>query len=159
MCTWPMRRRLFVLTLSASSYIEVESSLCNLIQANFTISVEHVDITIQINNFRDNSSNVQSPTILKKLYEVLQMENVFSILIILADLYFIEEIWYYILSLHIYLLIWEHWTLLDLRTEIYIVEGWTYIAPAGTSGVSSLPFRHQRFLIWFLSPFLVAETC
>lgn len=34
----------------------------------------------------------------------------------------------------------------------------TYMSPLGESGVSSFPFLHHRFLIWFLKPFLVADT-
>ena len=33
-----------------------------------------------------------------------------------------------------------------------------YVGPLGASGVSSFPFLHHKFFIWFLNPFLVAET-
>lgn len=33
-----------------------------------------------------------------------------------------------------------------------------YIEPLEESAISSFPFLHHKFLIWFLKPFLVAET-
>lgn len=33
-----------------------------------------------------------------------------------------------------------------------------YIGPVGASGVSSFPFLHHKFFIWFRKPLLVAET-